>query len=416
MHILKLFFLSILFFLLPTVVHSNPENYGTTKDSCASPEDTSGHIKIKQIDVYDIIYWMVNINLRRDTTKNKGLGPYLSIIPAVGYTLQSGITGALTTSTSFYTDIKKNKNSSITANVYYSQYHQYWMNSNSNVFIDKYKLHLFGDWRYYKFPTYTYGLGDHTSLSSALPIDYSYVRFYQFIYHEFFKNAFFGIGYNLDEYWNITERVDTGKIYTEFTRGLKGSKTRTISSGIAMDFLFDNRQNSVNTKKGTYINIQYRPNLMLLGSDINWQSMLIDVREYFKLPASSDNVLALWSYNDLTLKGEPAYLDLPTIGWDDYNNTGRGYVQGRYTGNNLLYLESEYRFHVTDNGLLGGVVFCNAESILRKLSSELHTIIPGYGLGLRIKLNKNSDTNVCVDYGFGIGGSHGFFFNLGEVF
>jgi len=43
-------------------------------------------------------------------------------------------------------------------------------------------------------------------------------------------------------------------------------------------------------------------------------------------------------------------------------------------------------------------------------------ISPGYGAGLRIKLNKFSRTNVAIDYGFGAGGSRGFFVNLGEVF
>ena len=127
-------------------------------------------------------------------------------------------------------------------------------------------------------------------------------------------------------------------------------------------------------------------------------------------------MLALWIYNNFTLKGKPPYLDLPSIGWDDYSNTGRGYVPGRFTGRNLIYFESEYRFGITHNGLLGGVVFGNAESILHNISNNVHTVIPGGGFGLRIKANKYSNTNIAIDYGFGIGGSRGFFFNLGEVF
>lgn len=116
------------------------------------------------------------------------------------------------------------------------------------------------------------------------------------------------------------------------------------------------------------------------------------------------------------MAGTAPYLDLPSIGWDDYSNTGRGYVPGRFTGKNLIYAESEYRFSLTQNGFLGGVVFVNAESILRTIPRGLHAVIPGEGLGLRIKVNKYSNTNLAIDYGFGIGGSHGLFFNLGEVF
>jgi hypothetical protein len=143
---------------------------------------------------------------------------------------------------------------------------------------------------------------------------------------------------------------------------------------------------------------------------------LIDVRHYIKLPASSHNILAFWSYNDITISGNPPYLDMPSIGWDDYSNTGRGYSAGRYTGRNLLYFESEYRFSMTRNGLLGGVVFVNAESVTENSPDKTRSVVPAGGLGLRIKISKDSDTNLSVDYGFGIRGSHGIIFNMGEVF
>jgi outer membrane protein assembly factor BamA len=285
---------------------------------------------------------------------------------------------------------------------------------NSNIFLDKYKLHFFGDWRYYKFPTNTFGIGNRTALEDAMPIDYSYIRFYQYVYHGIFDNTFIGLGYNLDNHWNIQANADSGKIYNEFIKSQNGS--RSVSSGFTVNFLYDSRKNSINAQNGSYVNIQFRPNLLVLGSDKSWQSLLIEVRHYFRFPSSSDNILALWSYNNLTLNGKAPYLDKPSIGWDDYTNTGRGYVPGRFTGNNLLYAESEYRFRLTQNGLLGGVVFANAETLLRNLSSQLHTVIPGGGFGLRLKLNKFSNTNLAIDYGFGIGGSRGFFFNLGEVF
>ncbi len=34
----------------------------------------------------------------------------------------------------------------------------------------------------------------------------------------------------------------------------------------------------------------------------------------------------------------------------------------------------------------------------------------------RLKLNKNSGANICLDYGFGQNGSSGIFVNIGEVF
>jgi hypothetical protein len=82
----------------------------------------------------------------------------------------------------------------------------------------------------------------------------------------------------------------------------------------------------------------------------------------------------------------------------------------------MSYLESEYRFAISKNGLFSGVVFVNAEKFSDELSSTYKEVLPGYGLGLRIKLNKFAKTNICIDYGFGNNSSQGFFVNLGEVF
>ena len=82
----------------------------------------------------------------------------------------------------------------------------------------------------------------------------------------------------------------------------------------------------------------------------------------------------------------------------------------------LLYLETEYRFSISRNGLLGGVLFANAQSFTGYPENTFNSIDPGAGTGIRIKINKHSNTNVCFDYGLGNYGSRGFFVNLGEVF
>jgi hypothetical protein len=82
----------------------------------------------------------------------------------------------------------------------------------------------------------------------------------------------------------------------------------------------------------------------------------------------------------------------------------------------MVYAEAEYRFGLSHDGLLGAVLFTNAQSFSKNLSNQLSVIAPGVGAGLRIKLNRHSNTNLCIDYGFGMDGSSGFFLNLGEVF
>jgi hypothetical protein len=69
-----------------------------------------------------------------------------------------------------------------------------------------------------------------------------------------------------------------------------------------------------------------------------------------------------------------------------------------------------------NNGLLGGVLFANAQSFSDPNTGQYNYIQPGWGGGIRISLNKFSRTNLCIDYGWGLHGSGGFFVNLGEVF
>jgi hypothetical protein len=142
----------------------------------------------------------------------------------------------------------------------------------------------------------------------------------------------------------------------------------------------------------------------------------LDLRKYFKFPGGSNNILAIWSYDWLTLSGKPPYLDLPSTGWDAYNNTGRGYIQGRFRGKDMIYLETEYRFGISHNGLFGGALFANAQCFSEYPANDFDIIWPGMGVGLRIKVNKQSGANIAIDYGFGADGSRGLFVNIGEVF
>ena len=82
----------------------------------------------------------------------------------------------------------------------------------------------------------------------------------------------------------------------------------------------------------------------------------------------------------------------------------------------MVCQEAEYRFHITNNGLFGGVVFVNAQTFSAKQGTSLQKQQPGFGLSARIKLNKVSGTNVCIDSGFGTEGSRGLFINIAELF
>jgi len=353
---------------------------------------------------------------RTDTLIQKAGRLHISALPVAGYTLQTGFAGVLSSNFAFYTSAPGQTNlSSVLTSLTYSQYRQIIFPIQMDLWTRGNKYNIVTDWRYLKYPSLTYGLGGNTSADSGYDIDYAYLRLHQALMKTIAKDLYLGLGYDFDYFWNVRE-VDPppGKV-TDFER--YGLRKTVVASGISLHFLYDSRRNQINPANGGYASISYRPNFTFLGSDDNWQSLILDLRKYVRLPGNSRNVLAFWSYSWLTTGGgRPPYLLLPSTGWDAYSNTARGYIQGRFRSRNLLYMESEYRFGITSNGLFGGVVFANAQTFSEPASGKYEYFIPGYGGGLRISLNKFSRTNLCIDYGWGIHGSGGFFVNLGEVF
>jgi hypothetical protein len=408
----------MMIFIKSTAHAINDEDYKATNDSVVKqknsmPNDSS------QTDIIDVLKNAFGPKLfgTRDTLPKRKGKLYLSVLPAVGYSLHTDFAATIGANGAFYIDDPQKVNLSVVNfGPTYTIKRQWLAPIQSNIWTKDNKYNLLGNWIFYKFPEVTYGLGGHTSTADADSIDYKLILFNETVLRSIVPDFFIGVGYALDYHWNITESQSSyeGGGITDFDR--YGKTSTSSSSGITLNVLYDNRRNPINPPKGYFLNVIYRANYTFLGSDQNWQSVLFDLRKYFKLTSTSDNVLAVWSYTWLTLSGKPPYLDLPSTAWDTYANQGRGYIQSRFKGDDLIALESEYRFGITPNGLIGGVVFADIQSVSNWPSNKIDAIWPGEGLGIRIKFNKHSDTNAAIDYAWGLGGSQGFFVNLGEVF
>lgn len=367
----------------------------------------------KQRDMIDVINLIRHKTSSIEANKQaKKLN--FSLVPTVGYTLSTGFAVDLSGNVAFYTGQNNKENlSSIESDLAYDTKTQRIFITRSEIWAPGNTFKFVSDIRWEKFPTETYGLGSLTSNSELNHIDYNFFRFYGTFYKPITNDFYIGAGYNLDYHYNIMTGANQDGSAPDFNKyGLGATST---SSGINLDILFDNRRNAINPLGGSYINFVFAQNLTFLGSNNNWQAYQLDIRKYFRLSPNSNNVLAFWSLDWLT-SGHAPYLDLPANGEDMYSNTGRGYSQARFRGKDMLYLESEYRFGITNNGLFGGVVFANCETFAGYPTGSFQRLIPAVGTGIRIKINKHSNTNACIDYGVGTNGSHGFFVNLGEVF
>jgi hypothetical protein len=379
-----------------------------TAEAKASLADTTASHPREEVDLID----MAKRILKRESSKSTELRKVsYSIIPAIGYTLSTGFVGLVSGNAAFHlSDPASTNMSSISTSFNYSQYRQITVPIQANIWTKKNNYNIIVDWRFFKYPQDTYGLGGHSLETNANKLVYSHLRLHQMIMRKVKGSFYLGAGYMMDKRWNISQEGSNEDV------SAYGLGTKSMSSGLLLSALYDDRTNSINPLSGFYANVRYRNNQKFLGSDSNWKSLVLEFRKYINLPADSQNTLAFWNLNWFTLSGKPPYLDLPSTSWDPTNNTGRGYIQGRFRSPQMLYVESEYRFALTQNGLLGGVVFGNAQSFSDWPSNRFNRVAPGGGLGLRVKVNKKSRTNVGLDYGFGAKGSRGIFVNLGEVF
>ncbi len=379
-----------------------------------------------------------------DTSTNIIMGKnYISLLPVVGYAPANGFVLGAAISFSRLFDPKPTSLSSGMLNLSITSKKQFIINARSKIFLDHNKWFLQGDWRMLFFAQPTYGLGIHNidddrllisfnglnnteAVNSAQDMRYNYVRIYEDIVRNIGNNWYVGLGYALDYHFDIKDQrlqLDTSLPHPYLTdhyaySKLKGfNTTQYATSGIDFNILTDTRDDVANTYKGYYAALSYRVNPHFLGSSQQSTMLSYDARYYLALSNTSPrHVLAFWSWGKFLTSGNVPYLALPSIGWDTYNRSGRGYVQGRYRGLSMLYAETEYRFPISANGLLGGVLFANAtfaNSITQKMFDQM---APGLGAGLRVKMDKRARINLTVDIAYGRDNSSAIYFNLQETF
>jgi len=382
------------------------------------PQNNTVGDTARQTDLIDIARSLFNINTKKVRVQT-GKRVYFSVLPVSG-AVPGGSGRAFVTSTTaamYLGDRKTTNISSATFAPYWNFKSRFGLPLRSNIWLPDNKWTIQGDIRFLRYPQLTWGLGSKRDNDEGTLVGYNYIRFYQSALKRIKPYLFAGVGYNLDYRSSIKsddDKVPDLKEYTGYNYGLSG---HSVSSGLSFNMLYDTRNNSINPLPGAYANLIFRVNPAFLGSDNNWQSMFLDVRKYFSLnPArpNQQNTIAFWSYYWTVFNNKAPYLDLPSIGWDPFNRSGRGINQNRYRGKSLFYFETEYRRDITDNGLLGFVVFANTNTVSGS-GSFLTSWHPAAGTGLRVKFNKGSNTNIGVDYGVSKG-YRTFIFSLGEAF
>jgi len=389
---------------------------------------------------------------KKDTSKAYEL--YLTPVPVIGVNPAFGFIYGVGASASMYMgDPKTTRISNMLAGVAKTTNDQLIMTFKSTAYLHDDSWILVGDWRYLDSSQPTYGLGTGPN-SSKLATDgstyddkitgvmdpaqmmaFKYIRIYETVLKRIKDNFYFGLGYHLDYYSDIKDNLldlesDPKVITSHYGYSLNHGfdPTKSVLSGVSLDFMFDSRDSVINPYRGRYAYVSFRYNAELIGSDQDSSTLWLEYRDYINFTPKKEypNILAFWAYGNFITSGNVPYMDLGATSYDQYAKSGRGYVQGRFRGEQSIYLESEYRQHfglwrvpfTTFDMPIGGVLFANAQTI----SSEGNDIAlgeyiePGGGLGLRFMLQKKTRTNLTLDYGWGNYHSSGLYLRLNETF
>jgi hypothetical protein len=270
----------------------------------------------------------------------------------------------------------------------------------------------------------TYGLGSDSALEQASGMEFDYFRTHDVVYRKVRRNLFVGAGFLFGTHQAVGPQEDAAagweeSAYAQYSNARGFDLTAQTSAGASVNFLLSSRDSPINPSRGWYVGAGYQMFFEgFLGGTSTWQQLNYDLRTYVPFSKDARHRLAFWTFGNLVTGGDAPYLDLPATGWDTYGRSGRGYPQGRFRGEQLLYGEMEYRWTLTRNRLLGLVGFLNTETLSHSDEGErlFQSFASGAGVGLRLLINKQSKTNLAVDVGWGEDGKHNIYLGVQEAF
>jgi hypothetical protein len=395
-----------------------------------SQEETKVEKKttVPLVTIYDLFKSRDSLKVRQPKSKKN-----LIVLPTLGYQPANGFTFGFISQYSFKKKFK-DEVSLISGGASYSSKKQILSYIKNNMYLNKDQIFLTGDLRYYVFSQSNFGLGseivpygaafdefDYAAIEE--PMKYDYFKFHQTANCELLPHIYAGLGIHIDSYDKIEDELldiasQETTVHYDYSKKYGFNDKQYSVVGGSLNLIYNTRDNLINTNKGLFINLNYRYNPKINASQQHSTTLTLDTR-YF-VPISSTNkqhVLAFWTYGQFLTSGKLPYLNLPSIGWDQNNRSGKGYIQGLFRGANLICFETEYRFPITQNQLISGTFFVNATtaSDVDGTVALFDSFQPAVGVGVRILLNKATFTNFIANFGLGRK-SKTFYFNDGEAF
>ena len=345
------------------------------------------------------------INAQTDTLKKNPNRLKVIGLPIVFYTpdtkLGGGAGGLLTFN--FKSDSIGARRSSVTVGAVYTQLNQLLLYFPFQFFPNNQAYWLSGEVGYYRYVFNFFGTGNNMPTDYIEKYNATFPRIRLNAVKKIKPNLFVGFRYAFDDF--TFTRVDSGGLLEE--RAVIGSTGGRVS-GLGAQLNYDTRDALFFPYRGSVVEAYLYGEGQVTGSNFNYQRLSVDASQYF--PIGKNSVLAINGSAVLSF-GDVPFHQMPVIGG---TKRLRGYYEGKYRDNNLLVLQSEFRFPLYKR--FGGVVFGGLGEVTDKLSRlAFANVRYNFGGGLRFTLDKAQHINIRADYGIGYKSS-GFYLTIGEAF
>ncbi len=258
--------------------------------------------------------------------------------------------------------------------------------------------------QYNNFSEYYYGIGNNTPVTNKTFVKYQSFRTNQRVLRRVTKRHFVGLQY---QYYKVSDTTFPDTLTFDPGNKRLGYGGFT-TAGLGPVYLYDSRNNVINSSHGAYVELSTLFCEPSLGSQFQFYNITLDARKF--IPIGKGQVLALQGIVNHN-QGDVPWRQMATMGGFSMM---RGYYLGRHRDKNYIAAQAEYRLHIWK--FFGMAFFASAGEVASQMekmkASELKF---AGGTGLRFQVDKKERVNLRFDVGFGTG-TPGYYLTIGEAF
>jgi outer membrane protein assembly factor BamA len=330
--------------------------------------------------------------------------PMFKALPLAFYTPETRLAGEGVAYYTFYT-ANSRRRSNVRFFATYTQNRQFFVILPWQIYTKSEQMFINGSLEYRLYPEFYYGLGNNTQEAARHLYTYKAFTFNNKLLQNIGQHTFVGLAMQYQTLETMLPTYSNEQMRTCHNVGTNGYNY--IAAGPSL--MYDTRDHILCPQRGNYLELT---TLFAAGNadnmPINFAQVGFDYRNY--TPIGKNATFANQFVAQFSVGNVP-YRALPALGGAYWL---RGYYAGRFRDKNLLLYQTEYRQHLW--GRFGVVAFAAAGRVFETFNPDIvNNIHTSAGLGLRLRISKNEQTNIRLDYSI-TKDSHGFYVYFAEAF